>query len=212
MRDFATTLCVIIIYLINTSCTSIDTTTEDNPCLHDNFISKIKEYYQIEYGKGLNRVIENNDDEIHVAYYNIPEGEEDFAYTQMAIYIPKALKSEAIKEADINNDTLKDLIISIHTEGGGGGGNVWWTDLFVFINKGNNRYELTTTKTNWEISGCHGYFFLEDIKNNTFMGTSFCYAQEDGRCCPSLTYNTHLKFNNKTFEVISQQKITKSSN
>lgn len=197
----------------------------DTVYVFDGFLSKEKifldanvtkvmvDYYNDNYGVSTILVETKGDTLRGLNYYAQPEYEgEDHGFILMAVDVPRRIGSKGIHYGDLNNDGLEDMIIPVHTEGGGGGGNVWWTDLFVFF-KQNKEYKFITTKSNWGVSGCdnYGFVFFEKIENNIIYGESTCYAEEDGRCCPSLTFKTKFKLKNKEFVVVGREDITAES-
>ena len=104
-----------------------------------------------------------------------------------------------------DKDEPVDLIVSIDTEGGGGGGNVYWNDLFVFLSK-NGKFALTSFIDSPEVRGCRaGQFFPDKIENGLILGTSFCFTENDPRCCPSLEYLTTVTFDGKQLKYKSQR-------
>ncbi|MBU3675740.1 MAG: hypothetical protein FGM54_00950 [Chitinophagaceae bacterium] len=176
----------------------------------ETIIKSIKDYYQINYGKGARLEENRNDSTIEMTYYSIPDNKDDYDGHLIAIWIPlkknmNLFAANPILEGDLNGDQIDDLILSVHTEGGGGGGNIWWQDLFVYI-KENNGYKLMSVSSDKEISGCNGDFRAKEIKNNRLIGNSSCYTDDDPRCCPSLEYKTIIKFENNKLEYVSKER------
>ena len=192
--------------------------TEDTVYVFDGFLSKEKifldlevtkvmeDYYNDNFGKGTKLVTIKNDSVLDHTYYSIPESEEDYSGFLMGASMPVRVNDSSIVYGDLNNDGLDDMIVLVNTEGGGGGGNVWWVDYFVYL-KADEGYQFKTVQTNWEMSGCTGFFGIDKIENNVIYGESTCYAEEDGRCCPSLSYLTQLKFENNDFTVLSTTEL-----
>jgi len=193
------------------SCNLIDKTTDNGAItsiyLDSLVLTEITTYYQESYGNDL-RLVESEDDSTkEMIYYNIPKDKDGYEFPQISISIPKRTGASSIFTGDLNQDNSNDLIVSVYTEGGGGGGNVSWSDLFVFI-KNEKGYQLKTISTNWEVAGCNGMIGIEEIKDNKIIGTSLCYAEDDGRCCPSLKYSTALKLVGDQIVVDHQIELT----
>jgi len=179
--------------------------------LDENITKFIVDYYNDNYGKETILVETKGDSLRNLAYYAKPEYEgEAHGFGQMFADIPRLANEQHIYYGDLNNDGAEDIIVPVNTEGGGGGGNVWWVDLFVFL-KQDSHYKFLVTETNWGLPGCtnNGFMFITKIENNIIYGESLCYAEDDGRCCPSLRFNVTLKLENKDFVLVSKEEIIK---
>jgi hypothetical protein len=180
-----------------------------------NIVQSIKDYYQINFGKGA-RLEEVTNDTINVlTYYNIPnKGDEYGGFLDgflISITIPLIKNQELfgaipILEGDVNKDQKKDLVISVHTEGGGGGGNVASQDIFVFVYE-KEKYKLVNVTSEGDVCGCNGNFRARKIENNFLVGHSSCYTEDDARCCPSLHYETKVEFENGKLNFVSKKNI-----
>ena len=180
----------------------------------DNYIVQaIKDYYQINFGKGARLEETISDSLIELKYYNIPDNNED--YDGMLLSITISLKKNydlfgalPILNGDINNDQIEDLVMSVHTEGGGSGGNIWSQDIFVFIYK-NEKYKLVNVTSDADICGCnyYGNFRARKIENNFLIGRSSCYTENDARCCPSLHYDVKVSLSNSELTHVSKREI-----
>ena len=198
---------LIIISLLSCNFKEKDSIGNQKKIINNSVIKDIEKYYQDDYGKEFKLFKTATDSVIDIYYKNIPINKDDYVGIQMRIEIPK--KGKGILYGDLNNDKIKDIIVTVNTQGGGAGGNVWWNDIFVFLKKG-DKYSLSTVNTNWDISGCdRGFVFIEEIKENIIKGTSSCYSEDDGRCCPSLTYETRLQLLNNKIVTINKQQIKK---
>lgn len=133
------------------------------------------------------------DSSIELSYLGkIDEDMED--HWLISISIPTGKTNEAIYSGDLNEDSKEDKIIAVHTEGGGGGGNTASTDFFIFVSQ-DGKFAFQAVQAGNELSGCpdnYGYFIPGKIEDNAFKGESYCYAETDGRCCPSLHFDTEL--------------------
>ena len=178
----------------------------------DTYITKeIIDYYNENFGKGLVFSESKNDSLRHLNYRSIPEGDEEYGWTMMSVDIPRKSNSKYIYKGDINNDGEIDIIVPVNTEGGGGGGNVWWLDYFIFLKQKNSTYKFAIEKNNWEseITGCsdNGFMHIDRIEKSIIYAESSCYTSEDGRCCPSLSFKTKLKFENNSLVVIDKAQV-----
>lgn len=172
--------------------------------LDTNVSNHILNYYNVNYGKETILVDTKSDSLRSLIYYAKPENDDEkYGFFQMAVTLPRVRDKKFLYYGDLNNDGLEDMIIPVNTEGGGGGGNVWWIDLFVFLQQKDASFSFLTTKSNWEITECQGFIQLDKIENNLIYGKSSCYAEDDGRCCPSLNYLTTLKLQNKDLIVVN---------
>lgn len=99
---------------------------------------------------------------------------------------------------------MEDLVISVHTEGGGIGGNIWWQDIFFFINV-NVSYRLVNVISDKSLFHCN--YRSKRIKNNFIYGVARCHAYDDPRCCPSLEYKTKIAFENNSPVAISMKRV-----
>jgi len=174
-------------------------------------VQSIKDYYQINFGKGSRLKESTNDTIIELTYYNIPDKDDEHDGFLISITIPLTKNQELfsaipILEGDLNKDQKNDLVISVHTEGGGGGGNVWSQDIFVFIYD-NEKYKLVNVTSDRDVCGCNGNFRVRKIENNLIVGSSSCYAEDDARCCPSLHYETKVAFENNKLKYVSKIKM-----
>ncbi len=185
--------------------------TRKGEVIEKNIVQSIKDYYQINFGKGARLEETTNDTIIDLTYYNIPANDDDYDGFLIRIVIPLRKNQELfgaipILEGDLNNDLRGDLAISVHTEGGGCGGNVWSQDIFVFINE-NGNHKLVNVASDGEVSGCNGSFRARKIENNFLIGHSSCYTENDARCCPSLHYEVKVAFTNSKLNYVSKRKI-----
>lgn len=165
--------------------------------LSEQILSEITAHYRQAYGKNARLELINSDSIIEMTFYSIPNDTDTYEGVLIAISITKTDKSTSIIRGDINGDKRDDLIISVPTEGGGGGGNIAWSDHFLFLGTTDKNYTLADVKSDGELTGCGGgYFTPETIVLNTLVGTSLCYADDDGHCCPSLKFQSTSVFVN----------------
>lgn len=180
----------------------------------DNVLNDIKKYYQNEYGQDTRVDEQITDSTIEITYYNIPKANDEYDGFLIGITISKNNDKQLfgptpIMYGDLNNDNLRDLVVSVHTEGGGTGGNkLWWNDLFVFLNQ-KDKLILASVTPDQEISGCniYGHFTAKKIDNGYLIGNSSCYGEDDAFCCPSLNYITKVSLSKDTLVFHSKDKI-----
>lgn len=184
--------------------------------INESVIATIKAYYHDEYGKETRLEESVTDSLIELTYYNI-SSEDDEEYLIASIYIPR-IKDKRFQHygsgsvsGDLNHDGLDDLVVSVYSEGQGLAS--MYTALFVFINNGSG-YNLSEETNIYAVCGCEtesgvwqGYFSLERIENGYLIGISNCYAENDPRCCPSLTYATKVVWENDKLVFHSKEKI-----
>jgi hypothetical protein len=180
------------------SCIQSSNQKKDTNVIDNEVLDYIKSYYKTEYGKGT-RLEESESDTIaDLVYYNIPKDSNDYDGLLIGITIPKKVRmnlfdAEPILYGDLNNDGIEEIVITVHIEGSGAGGNTSTQELFVF-QKINGKYKIITITNNNEISYCQsGIFRAKEIKNGILIGNSYCYKEEDPRCCPSLEYITKVQ-------------------
>ena len=176
-------------------------------------LKQIEDYYLKQHDEDYYRVVvSDNDTEKEITFYNRPGNGDDYEGFLLSVTIPKIKKYRTVF-GDLNNDTIDDLIISVHTAGGWAGRNVEWNDHFVFLRNKNN-FELIAQHSDAEISGCKsgrwgGGFSIQEIKNNKVIGTSTCYSVDDLHCCPSLEYWTTMSLVEGKLQVYDQNEIKK---
>ena len=186
---------------VKTKTNSATTETVNDSQFIDNYIiNAIIDHYKSSTTK---METEKTDTLLNISFRNIPSEDDAFDGIGLRIYISKMKKDYIF--GDIDNDGVPDLIVSIDTEGGGGGGNVYWNDLFVFLSK-NGKFALTSFIDSPEVRGCRaGQFFPDKIENGLILGNSFCFAENDPHCCPSLEYLTTITFDGKQLKYKSQR-------
>ena len=98
---------------------------------------------------------------------------------------------------DLNGDTLTDAIVDYsllpNAEMNGGGGNAIGeiSGLIYFENSGE---QLIVSDHTQEFPGNFGSRNeLQKIENGIIFLKKYEYAEEDGRCCPSISYLTELE-------------------
>ena len=199
-------ICILFIQCDDKKSSSVDKLkSERNKLIIENcFAEKIQKYYA--NGEGSNLKLEiNKSDSINDLIFKDNEN-----FPLMLIKIPKKNTSNSKKQilfTDINNDELQDIIINVHREGGWGGGNVFDNEIFIFKNEKNN-FILKSANNSRTLTDCKfGHFSLRNIENDKLTGISYCYAPEDGHCCPSLKYETLLKFKNWKLEHFESKEI-----
>lgn len=187
---------IILIFFFTNSCGQVikdENTSKSNDILEmkidENIFNQILNHYSKDY-KNEKIEKEENDSLISISFVS---KDEDFFTPLLTVYIPKKKKNYI--SGDLNKDGLNELLVSIETQGGGQGGNVWWNDIFVFLNV-NNSYILSSFKKSPDLCGCKdGYFYPEKIENGVIKGKSSCYNWDiDAHCCPSLEFETIIKF------------------
>lgn len=186
--------------LLKTSINQIDTTSNDNK-----FIEDIKQYYLKGDAEKL-RLVESDTDSLKTLEFS-----DEMNIVQMRIEIPKMTKNLTIKEkiifSDINNDGLKDALVCVYREGGWQAGNVFDTDIFV-LKKDKTKFTIKSVNNSRNLTKCDfGQFQIKGFQNGKIFGNSFCYAPNDGHCCPSLKYNTKLKIENWELKHLSSEEI-----
>ena len=186
---------------VKTKTNSATTETVNDSQLIDNYIiNALIDHYK---GSTTKMETKKTDTLLTISFRNMPSEDDAFDGIGLRIYISKMKKDYIF--GDIDNDGVPDLIVSIDTEGGGGGGNVYWNDLFVFLSK-NGKFALTSFIDSPEVCGCRaGQFFPDKIENGLILGNSICWAENDGRCCPSLEYLTTITFDGKQLKYKSQR-------
>ena len=151
-------------------------------------IEQVQEYYINGEGKGFKFEVYKSDSMNELIFWK-SEG-----FTLMRILVPKILSddSQEVFLYDFNQDDLNDVILSVYREGLWEGGNVSDKEILVFKNLG-NQFKLKSVNNSRNLTECNsGQFSLEGIEKGKLIGTSYCYAPEDGHCCPSLEYSTTL--------------------
>jgi len=112
-------------------------------------------------------------------------------------------------KGDLNQDKVKDYLVKVVDEGGGGGGNMALISYYLFASQ-NGKYVCSSIRSAEELCGCqdnYGYFIAERIHNHVVKGISHCYAENDGRCCPSLKYESVASFQDGGLHLISRKEI-----
>lgn len=161
------------------------------------------------------RVVEHQKVDHFVRYS--PSQEE--ARTAFLEFLPKVSEglelntdSELLEEqgftiilADLNNDSLLDAIVDYSLtpsrEMNGGGGNAIGeiSGLVYFKNDGSSLIFGDHTD---EFQGNFGSRNeLQKVENGTVFLKKFDYAEDDGRCCPSIPYLTELEIVGEKFRV-----------
>lgn len=165
---------------------------------NDQILSEIKTYYQKEYstdleGNNTKCETEVSDSIYHITYRHVPTRQDPTDYFLIAIYIPT--KDKNLIYGDLNGDQRQDLVVAVGTEGGGTGGNgISWRDLFVFLQQKDELVFSGVTR-DYDLTDCtDGYFYPQKIDGGYLIGQSICYKTEDPRCCPSLKYDTKVKW------------------
>lgn len=156
--------------------------------IDDHIIHEISQYYIQGDGRPYSYQITKSDSSLALIF-------KDESFRVMYIQLPTIYSDSSLQiiSADFNNDKTEDLIISVSLEGGWAGGNVFDLDYFVFI-KQDGSYILSSVNNAKSLTDCEsGIFELEDIINGQLTGISYCYAPNDGNCCPSLKYKTILE-------------------
>jgi len=131
-----------------------------------------------------------------LTFYEKSNPTTDYELTLSHVRIPNytledELENNPIK-GDINNDNIKDYLVKVLDEGGGGGGNITLITYYLFTSV-DGKYECSSIKSSGELSGCdkdYGFFIADQMENQQIIGEAQCYAENDGRCCPSLHYKT----------------------
>jgi len=85
---------------------------------------------------------------------------------------------------DLNNDGKKDCILTIHTEGGMSASNIYYNDIFVFLNNGDG-YDLAFVKNYAQFSSAYRYY-PEFIEDNYVIGTAYYLDEGDIYWDPSI--------------------------
>ena len=207
-----------ILFLSCEQTVKTESTIQDSPkpieevAYNDSVLADIISYYQKTYGQDTRVEEKYTDSTLELSYHN-PSKDEDYSIDLLiAISIPKNTTSQisrpnSVLKGDLNNDGFEDLIVSVSTEGGGAGGNIWWDDIFVFLNK-KGKQVLASVNRSDQISGCSdGQFFCRKIENGYLIGNSQCYAEADSRCCPSLEYSTKVKLQNEKLVFFASDKL-----
>lgn len=170
--------------------------------IKDSIISKIIDHYKQEYKNTAEMEKENSDTSVLITFNSLPTKEDTSRNFLLSATILK--NDSAFISGDLNNDKSDEILVSVNTEGGGGGGNIWWNDIFIFQNADGNLTLLCSVESP-EICGCkEGYFYPSKIENGLIVGKSICYGEDDPHCCPSLEYDSKLKF--VTNKIIFQEK------
>jgi hypothetical protein len=192
------------IYLINPF--------DKNGKLNADVLKSILNHYQSLYGVVGRAKKTLTDSTYNIIYYDKETG---FWMIDISFNLRKnnqnLFGAKGIIEGDINGDKKKDLIVTVHTEGGGAGGNVWSQDLFTFINN-NEKFKLINIIEDSELTGCtsglyQGNFRAQTIRSGKLIGFSSCYTSEDPRCCPSMEYETTIAFENNKLIYKSKKSI-----
>ena len=107
----------------------------------------------------------------------------------MNLWIPlrtdiKVFTSTPFILGDLNHDGKKDCIITVHTEGGWGTSNIYWNDIFIFLNNGDG-YDLVFVKNYAQFSSAYRYY-PELIKDNYIIGTAYYLDEDDFYRDPSI--------------------------
>ncbi len=164
--------------------------------INEDIINDMISYYKQEY-EGIYSV-EKTDSTVNVLVYSNSTDDVIDSMILFSAYIP--LKVSGYIKGDLDNDGIEEIICDIPTEGGGGGGNTYWNDLFVYKQTSSNRYKRIAKSSSPELlGGC--YLSISHIKQNEIIGTSLCYDENDGHCCPSLSYNTTVVLKNDSLVV-----------
>lgn len=196
------TLFLICVFLVQCTNGERQSSKNTNSKIDVQLVQKIQDYYLDGEGAGLKNEINDHDSLNEMVFW------EDEGFTLMRILVPKEIDEDSpeILFPDFNQDGLEDIIIEVYREGGWGGGNVYDREIFVFKNQEND-FELKSVNNSKNLTDCtSGQFALEGLKDGKLIGTSYCYAPEDGHCCPSLKYNTILHEEDWKLKHLSSEK------
>ncbi|WP_157472993.1 hypothetical protein [Eudoraea adriatica] len=177
-------------------------------------IETIKNHYLKNYGQSARMKEIENDSELEISFYNIPECEFETDYLLMSISIPKKNnrgEDRKMLRGHLNSDQKEDLIITVYTLGGGFGAlSRVENEYFVFLRNKNN-YALATIISDSELVNCQngGRFSAFEIQNGNIIGTTYCYDVNDPSCCPTLAFSTELEFTNEKLVIVKQDEIIK---
>jgi hypothetical protein len=172
-------------------------------------LNEIKKYYHEQYNiyEGKHTKFEDEFNNIYQTrtYRHVSDEEDEFEYAIVSIYIPLEKDTKSLFYGDLNNDGLQDLVVAVSTEIGAGFDQP--AELFVFLNQ-NNKLTLIDVAEIHGLTHCEdGYFWPTKIENGNLIGTSYCFKNNDGRCCPSLKYSTKTKLSDNKLVFNSQIKI-----
>ena len=169
-----------------------------------------------EYKKQYNhlRVEEINDEGWHeLSFYGKLDSTATTEQIMSLVRIPNYTLVDEIEnnpiKGDLNNDNQDDYLVKVVDEGAGGGGNFVQITYYLFTSR-DGEYELHTALPTGLLSGCdedNGYFVPQKIENQQVIGESLCYAENDGRCCPSLKSKSIAAIEDGEFKLISKEEI-----
>jgi len=85
----------------------------------------------------------------------------------------------------------------------------------IIIVSDNDKYKLNHIYESGGICGCktseyNGIFAVEKIQDGIIYGQSVCWSDTDAHCCPSLEYESAIKYDNSTLKFVSKKIITRN--
>jgi hypothetical protein len=156
---------------------------------------------------------EKQDSVLNLTYQRIT-GYLEGDFIVSGIYIPLYKKADSFFKGDVDGDGKEDLLIVVYTEGeyaAARGGDAGHGEIITFKNLG-DKFEIIKVTNDRDLSGCnHGHFYPMLLKNGVLIGESHCYKEDsedyDPYCCPSLYYQSKVKFENGDWKFLEKKYI-----
>lgn len=124
-----------------------------------------------------------------------------------------SLNTKKFIKGDLTGDDIEDILAPGADEVGA---STHVPTFYLFKGVTNENYTTKYIKFNgYELAYCNkntdgrGSFYAKSIQSNQLKGESICYDKPDPNCCPSMKFETLLRFDNKknTFSLISQKPL-----
>jgi len=200
----------VLIILLCCSCGDQANNTNKNPpatsAINNQFIDKEivnqiiegckQEYRKNRIDKSIDSIqIEYSDTSVEVKFLF----KEDSDYSNVGVAYISKMRNDYL-HGDLDRDGVDEIICCVSWEGGG---SSWWNDILLF-KQTKNAYKLIAFQQSPNLCGCKegtneggsygGNFYPEKIENGIVIGKSICWTKNDAHCCPSLKFNTTVKF------------------
>jgi hypothetical protein len=129
--------------------------------------------------------------------------DEEFPESEVEAYAFPLSEDEYLF-GDLNGDGKEEIVLYHEVMGATGPAML---DIFIFEGAP-AAFKLLYFATAHEVSDCEtGAFEPLAIVNGEIHGTAKCFAADDPRCCPSLAFSMHFKWNGKALELTEKKPL-----
>ncbi len=170
--------------------------------------SALVQHYRQGFQGAIREDVEMSDSILSITFVKRMENEVEDKVL-LVVNIPR-LKDNFIT-GDLEKDGENEIMACVGVEGGGRRGSY---DLFVFKQHG-GKYTIASTIKSPDVCGCNGsgvsggYFYPDSIENSQVVGRSICWSENDAPCCPTMRFETRLKFVSGKLILVSKKAINK---